>query len=168
MAGMREIRHGRFAELDARTVFDLARLRQAVFVVEQECPYPDLDDRDLEPETVHFWVDGEDGAAACLRVLRDRTADGAGGWIIGRVCCAKAERGTGLSARLMQAAMDSLGPEADVSLGAQTYAAGFYRRFGFTESGEEYMEDGIAHVPMRRPGTRTGPGAGSRMSTTTG
>ncbi|MCC3765438.1 GNAT family N-acetyltransferase [Glycomyces sp. TRM65418] len=154
------IEHGRFAELDGRTVFALARLRQAVFVVEQECAYPDLDDRDVDPETVHFWVEeGADGnaaarpegrAVACLRVLRD-----GGGWVIGRVCCAKERRGTGLSARLMAAAMAWLGPESDVRLGAQTYAAGFYRRFGFVEDGEEYLEDDIPHVPMRRPGTRS-------------
>jgi ElaA protein len=146
------IKHGRFAELDGRTVFDIARLRQAVFVVEQECAYPDLDDLDVDPETVHFWAEGTDGggAAACLRVLRDGEA--AGGWVIGRVCCAKDRRGTGLSARLMEAAMTWLGPEAEVRLGAQTYAAGFYRRFGFVEYGEEYIEDGIAHIPMRRKG----------------
>jgi ElaA protein len=153
------IRQGRFEELDGRTVFDIARLRQAVFVVEQECAYPDLDDLDVDPETVHFWADAgraegaaarAAGASACLRVLRDREA--ADGWVIGRVCCAKDRRGTGLSARLMEAAMAWLGPEAEVRLGAQTYAAGFYRRFGFVEYGEEYIEDGIPHVPMRRKG----------------
>jgi ElaA protein len=149
------IRHGNFDELDGRTVFAVARLRQEVFVVEQACAYPDLDDCDLDPETVHFWVEREGhsraraggGAAACLRVLREGE-----GWVIGRVCCAKAHRGTGLSARLMAAALAWLGPEAEVRLGAQTYAAGFYRKFGFTEDGEEYVEDGIPHVPMRRPG----------------
>ena len=147
---METIKHGRFAELDGRTVFDIARLRQAVFVVEQACAYPDLDDLDVDPETVHFWAEGADGGgvAACLRVLRD----GEAAWVIGRVCCAKDRRGTGLSARLMEAAMTWLGPEAEVRLGAQTYAAGFYRRFGFAECGEEYIEDGIPHLPMRRKG----------------
>ncbi|GAB4002064.1 hypothetical protein GCM10029992_39280 [Glycomyces albus] len=56
MAGMREIRQGRFEELDGATVFGLARLRQDVFVVEQTCAYPDLDDNDFAPETVHFWI----------------------------------------------------------------------------------------------------------------
>lgn len=147
MAGMPVIRQGAFSELDGAAVFALARLRQAVFVVEQECAYPDLDDYDTDPGTRHFWVDGEDGAVACLRVLRDGAA-----WKIGRVCAEKAARGTGLSARLMTAALEWIGPEADVSLGAQTYAAGFYRRFGFVEDGEEYLEDGIPHVTMRRTG----------------
>lgn len=144
------IKRGKFAELDGATVFALARLRQQVFVVEQECAYPDLDDYDLDPETVHFWVEGDTPteAVACLRVLRDGDA-----WKIGRVCTALSARGTGLSARLFGAAVDFLGPEAEVTLGAQTYAAGFYRRFGFAEEGEEYDEDGIMHIEMRRPRT---------------
>jgi ElaA protein len=159
---MREIRQGRFAELDGAAVFALAELRQSVFVVEQECPYPDLDSHDTEPETTHFWIDAENGgAAACLRLLRDRgghgdappPADGVRRWRIGRVCCAPAERGSGLSGRLMAAALASVGPEAEVVLDSQVYAAGFYRKHGFAEDGAEYIEDGIPHVPMRRVGT---------------
>jgi len=150
---MTGIKQGKFAELDGATVFAIARLRQEVFVVEQACAYPDLDDYDLDTETVHFWVEGESPteAVATLRVLRDRASDG--DWKIGRVCTALSARGTGLSAKVFGAAMDFLGPEAEVTLGAQTYAAGFYRRFGFTEEGEEYDEDGIMHIEMRRPRT---------------
>lgn len=145
---MSGIKQGKFVELDGATVFALGRLRQAVFVVEQECAYSDLDDYDLDAETVHFWVEGEapTEAVACLRVLRDGE-----GWKIGRVCAALSARGTGLSAKVFGAAMDFLGPEAEVTLGAQTYAAGFYRKFGFAEEGEEYDEDGIMHIQMRRP-----------------
>ena len=147
MAPMREIRHGRFGELDGATVFGLARLRQSVFVVEQECPYPDLDDRDTEPGTVHFWIGEGLGTVACLRMLRDGE-----GWRIGRVCCAEAERGQGLSGALMDAAVEEAGPGTDIVLDAQTYAAGFYRRHGFVEHGEQFLEDGIPHVPMLRRG----------------
>jgi ElaA protein len=145
---MSDVKRGKFAELDGAAVFAIARLRQEVFVVEQECAYPDLDDYDLDAETVHFWVEGASPmeAIATLRVLRD-----GGDWKIGRVCTALAARGTGLSAELFGAAMDFLGPDAEVTLGAQTYAAGFYRRFGFTEEGQEYDEDGIMHIEMRRP-----------------
>ncbi|GAB3653379.1 GNAT family N-acetyltransferase [Glycomyces tarimensis] len=158
---MREIRHGRFAELDGATVFGLARLRQEVFVVEQECAYPDLDDRDTEPGTVHFWTGAGTRIVACLRMLRDDA-----GLRIGRVCCVRSERGTGLSARLMAAALAEAGPEADVVLDAQTYAAGFYRRFGFVDHGAEFMEDGIPHVPMIRTGAERGKGGapGSRSA----
>lgn len=152
---MTGIKRGKFTELDGATVFAIARLRQEVFVVEQECAYPDLDDYDLDAETVHFWVEGESPteAIATLRVLRNRAFEDGGAWKIGRVCTALSARGTGLSAKVFGAAMDFLGPEAEVTLGAQTYAAGFYRRFGFTEEGEEYDEDGIMHIEMRRPRT---------------
>jgi ElaA protein len=152
---MTGIKRGKFAELDGATVFAIARLRQEVFVVEQECAYPDLDDYDLDAETVHFWVEGESPtvAIATLRVLRNRASEDGDAWKIGRVCTALSARGTGLSAKVFGAAMDFLGPEAEVTLGAQTYAAGFYRRFGFTEEGEEYDEDGIMHIEMRRPRT---------------
>lgn len=147
MAVMREIRQGTFTELDGATVFGLARLRQQVFVVEQECAYPDLDDHDTDPLTVHFWADDGADVIACLRLLRDGEA-----WRIGRVCCTEAERGRGLSGRLMTAALDRTGPEAEIVLASQVYAAGFYRRFGFVENGPEYLDDGLPHVPMRRPG----------------
>lgn len=147
MAGMREIRHGRFGDLDGATVYGLARLRQEVFVVEQECAYPDLDGLDTDPGTVHFWIGEGLGVVACLRVLRQ-----GGGLRIGRVCSAAAERGRGLSGSLMAAALAEAGPGADVVLDAQTYAAGFYRRYGFVEHGEEFLEDGIPHVPMLRRG----------------
>lgn len=145
---MRDIRHGRFDDLDGATVFGLARLRQEVFVVEQECAYPDLDGHDTDPETVHFWIGDGTHVLACLRRLRE-----ADRWRIGRVCCTAAERGRGLSGALMAAALDATGPGSGVLLDAQTHVAGFYHRYGFVEDGPEFLEDGIPHVPMLRPGT---------------
>ena len=142
---MHEIRQSRFDELDGATVFGLARLRQEVFVVEQDCAYPDLDDHDFAPETVHFWAGAGSAPVACLRLLRDGA-----GWRIGRVCCAPAERGRGLGGRMLAAALEQVGPESEVVLDSQVYAAGFYRRYGFVENGAEFLEDGIWHVPMRR------------------
>lgn len=147
MAGMREIRHGRFDELDGATVFGLARLRQDVFVVEQACAYPDLDDHDFASETVHFWAGEGTSLVACLRLLRDGA-----GWRIGRVCCVPEKRGRGLSGRMLSAALDRAGRESEVVLDSQTYAAGFYRRYGFVEDGPEFIEDDMWHVPMRRIG----------------
>lgn len=147
MAGMREIRHGRFDELDGATVYGLARLRQEVFVVEQECAYPDLDDLDTDPETVHFWIGTGTGLVACLRMPPHGR-----GRRIGRVCTAATERGRGLAGALMTAALEPAGPATDVVLDAQTRAAGFYRGHGFVEHGEEFLEDGIPHLPMLRRG----------------
>ncbi|PRX48434.1 ElaA protein [Prauserella shujinwangii] len=135
-------------ELTAAQLYAVLRLRVDVFVVEQECPYPELDGRDLLPGTRHFWfADGGDPeeVTGYLRVLREP----GGALRIGRVCTATSVRGSGLGARLMTAAMEYAG-EVPCVLEAQTYAQGFYARFGFVPEGEEYLEDGIPHITMWR------------------
>jgi ElaA protein len=136
-----------FDDLDARTAYDVWRLRQDVFVVEQACPYPDLDGRDLEPGTRHVLLTGGDGALqGYLRLLDD-----GGVARIGRVVLAPAARGRGLADQLVRAALaESAGRE--VVLDAQSPLAGWYAGFGFEVSGPEFLEDGIAHLPMRRAG----------------
>lgn len=138
------VRVARFGELDASTLYALLRLRIDVFVVEQECPYPDLDGRDLEPSTRHLWTADEAGPAAYLRVLDDRDRVR-----IGRVCTRADARGRGQAATLMAEAVRLAGGH-DVVLHAQTYVAGWYERFGFTTDGPDFVEDGIPHRPMRR------------------
>jgi ElaA protein len=135
----------RFAELDAAALYDLLRLRVDVFVVEQRCPYPELDGRDAEPETWHLWLERDGAPAAYLRML----AEPEGGHRIGRVCTADTARGQGHAGRLMAEAMRLAG-NAEVRLEAQTYALDFYARYGFLPSGPEYLEDGIPHTPMTR------------------
>lgn len=135
-------------ELSASQTYAILRLRVDVFVVEQECPYPELDGRDLLTSTRHLWIEAEDpadGVLACLRVLEES----GGVHRIGRVCTSGKARGGGLAARLMHAALDGIGDDESV-LDAQTYARGFYARFGFRSEGAEYLEDGIPHVTMRR------------------
>lgn len=134
------------ADLDAEDFYRMLRLRVDVFVVEQECPYPELDGRDLEETTRHFWIDSVDGyVLGYLRLLEDRD----GTFRIGRVCTAKGARGLGLARKLMRAAVAEV-QHSPAVLAAQTYATDFYRSFGFVEDGVEYLEDGIPHVNMRR------------------
>ena len=141
------VRVAAFSELDAPTLYGLLRLRVDVFVVEQKCAYPELDGRDDEPDTRHLWIPGDDGAPlAYLRLLRD--PDGAAR--IGRVVTAAHARGRGLAARLMTAALREIGDRPS-RLEAQTQVAGFYERYGYRVTGDEYLEDGIPHVPMFRP-----------------
>jgi ElaA protein len=146
-----------FAELDAATLYALLRLRVDVFVVEQACPYPELDGRDLEPTTRHLWLAEASTPTssanpaeplAYLRVLAE--ADGTAR--IGRVCTAVNGRGRGLSRRLMTAALQRVG-ERPCVLDAQSYLVDFYRSFGFIDAGPEFLEDGIPHIPMRRDGS---------------
>jgi len=141
------LREAGLADLPPSTLYALLRLRVDVFVVEQNCPYPELDGRDLEPDCVHMWAETVDGdLAATLRVLRD--ADGRGR--IGRVATAPAFRGAGVAGSLVKRAVELLDGSAIV-LDAQAHLQHWYARFGFEPVGEEFLEDGIPHVEMVRP-----------------
>ena len=133
-----------FADLDMATAYAVWRLRQDVFVVEQACPYPDLDGRDPEPGTRHVvMADDEGGVAGYARVLDDGAA-----WRIGRVVLARSARGRGWADELMRAALAEC-PGRDVVLDAQSPLAGWYASFGFAPDGPDFLEDGIPHTPMR-------------------
>jgi predicted GNAT family N-acyltransferase len=138
------LRMARFAELTPFEVYALCRLRVDVFVVEQECPYPELDGRDVEPATVHLWLESDGEIAATIRLLDDGASRA-----IGRVATAAPFRGQGLAARLIEEGIARCG-DVPVTLGAQAHLEGWYERFGFRRSGPGYVEDGIPHVPMRR------------------
>jgi len=133
-----------FDDLDARTAYAVWKLRQDVFVVEQECPYPDLDGRDDEPGTRHVVLRDDGALLGYLRVLDE--GDQAR---IGRVVLASAARGRGLADPLMRAALDAIG-NRPIVLAAQSPLASWYASFGFEVTGEEFLEDGIPHLPMRR------------------
>lgn len=136
----------RLDQLSAARLYDLLRLRVDVFVVEQRCPYPELDGRDGEAETLHLWtVDDTGRTTAYLRVLAE--PDGCAR--IGRVCTHADHRGGGLAARLMERALRETAGRR-VLLNAQSHLRGWYQRFGFAVDGAEFLEDGIPHLPMIR------------------
>ena len=139
-----------FDELDTRTAYGMWRLRQDVFIVEQACPYPDLDGRDLEPGTRHVLLREDDELLGCARVLDDVDV-----WRIGRIVLATPARGRGLGDVLMEATLEVC-PGRDVVLDAQSPLAGWYETFGFSVSGPEFLDDGIPHLPMRRTEGSTG------------
>ena len=135
----------KFDELTTDELYQILKLRVNVFVVEQCCPYPELDDCDQK--AVHVWLEDEDGIEACLRIL-DRNIKSK--WVtIGRVIAVK--RRAGLGTRILQAgirvAKECFEAES-VYLEAQTYARAFYEKQGFRVISEEFLEDGIAHVKM--------------------
>ncbi|HEX7303930.1 GNAT family N-acetyltransferase [Lentzea sp.] len=134
-------------DLSPGQLYAILRLRQDVFVVEQNCVYRDVDGRDLDQGTRHFWLeaDGSHDPLAYLRLLEEP----GGAFRIGRVVTARMARGRGFSRRLMQAALADVGA-APCVLDAQTYVAPFYASFGFVAEGEEFIEDGIPHLRMRR------------------
>ncbi len=138
--------HG-FADLDATAAYEVWRLRQEVFVVEQECPYPDLDGRDPEPGTRHVLLREEGALIGYARVLDDDSE-----WRIGRMVLARPARGRGLADDVLRVALQVCAGR-DVVLDAQAPLVAWYASHGFTPDGEEFLEDGIPHVPMRRPGS---------------
>lgn len=134
-------------ELTAAELHALLRLRVDVFVVEQDCPYPEIDGRDLLPTTEHRWFAPTGSPleiAAAIRLLADD-----GDRRIGRVVTDEAARGRGLARRLVLTAIETFGDEALV-LDAQSHLVPYYSDMGFVVSGEEFIEDGIPHRPMRR------------------
>ena len=132
-------------EMTPRQLHDLLKLRIDVFVVEQECAYPELDGRDPAPGTRHLWIEQDGAILTALRILDDGAA-----WRIGRVVTRADARGAGLSAALLQAALERCAGRP-VVLDAQARLEPWYARFGFEPAGPQFDEDGIAHVPMRRP-----------------
>ena len=130
---------------DALSTTDLLRilaLREAVFVVEQACAYPEIDGRDEESATRHVWLPHGDDVAAYLRLLEDPDATR-----IGRVVTAAAHRRQGHSGRLMDYVLHTYsGPWI---LDAQSHLTDWYATFGFHPAGREYLDYGIPHVPMR-------------------
>jgi ElaA protein len=132
-----------FEELAPATAHGLWRLRQDVFVVEQQCAYPDLDGRDVEPATRHVLLLDGGAVVGCARVLDDGDV-----WRVGRVALDPSVRGRGLADDVMRAALELTG-DRDVVLYAQSPLAGWYAKHGFEADGDEFLEDGIPHTPMR-------------------
>ena len=147
---MTTIHNESFADLESETLYALLRLRVDVFVVEQQAAYPELDGRDLEPGTRHLWITAGGDPNRPLAYLR-LLAEPDGTMRIGRVVTAKQARGAGLAKRLVVAALE-VDPSAPTVLDAQSYLVDFYGRLGFAPAGPEYVDDdGIPHIPMRRP-----------------
>ncbi|MGI4895359.1 MAG: GNAT family N-acetyltransferase [Janthinobacterium lividum] len=129
-----------------RVLYAILRVRVDVFVVEQECAYPELDGRDLEPDALLLWAEDASGSVvATSRLLRD--PDGRAR--IGRVATAAGSRRAGVAGSLIRRAL-TLAPGVETVLDAQAHLAGWYARFGFVVDGPPFDEDGIAHVPMVR------------------
>lgn len=131
-----------FAELDAATLYALLRLRTDVFVVEQQCAYPELDGRDLEAATVHLWTEDDRGPISYLRILTEPAA-----LKLGRVVTRVDARARGHGGRLVAVALART--EGDVVIDAQSRLRRWYEQFGFVADGPEFTEDGVDHLPMR-------------------
>jgi len=139
-------------DLDTPTLYELLKLRVEVFVVEQATPYPELDGRDLSADTRHFWLAGPDGDVIATLRLMEEHAGGEKGFRVGRVCTKRTARGHGHANRLLQAALAEVG-DYPCRINSQTYLEDMYRQHGFVRDGDEFLDDGIPHVPMLRGGS---------------
>jgi len=139
----------RFNELSTKELYDLIRFRTDIFVVEQKCPYPELDGKD-EGKTVHLWQYVPDRImTSYLRILAPGISYG--GVSFGRVAVHSEFRGDGQAHRLVDKAIeiaDRNWPGVKIEIGAQEYLTAFYKSHGFRVVSEPYLEDDILHIDM--------------------
>jgi ElaA protein len=140
-----------FDELSAPELYSIMQLRNEVFVVEQDCVFQDADDRDQASYHLMGWQ--QETLVAYSRIVPpavafDREPS------IGRVATLKIVRGQGYGKDLMKKSIEELRSRfgnVPYKIGAQLYLKKFYELFGFEQSGEPYLEDGIPHIHMIRP-----------------
>jgi ElaA protein len=142
-------------DLSMPQLYTLFATREAVFVVEQTCPYQELDGFDLDARHLIGWSDG--AVAAYLRVLSPGVKYPETS--LGRVLTSASFRGTGIGRELMQRALeytDTHYPTHGVRISAQAHLQRFYGSFGFAAVSQQYLEDDIPHIEMLRA-MRTSP-----------
>jgi ElaA protein len=138
-----------FNKLTINELYEIMALRQAIFVVEQNCPFVDADGRDFD--AWHLMGRNTEGVLVAYTRLLPKGISYPAYASIGRVVNAASVRGTGVGRILMQESIEWMGklfPNQPVKIGAQTYALDFYASLGFVSTGEEYIEDGIPHTSM--------------------
>lgn len=141
-----EFFNNHLSAIDPRTLYKILQLRTDVFVVEQNCPYPELDGRDLEPDCELLWATVDGKIAGTTRILHDSDA-----LRIGRVVVAPQYRGTGIARELFAFTLErcaQIDSSSKIVLDAQAPLQGWYGSFGFTPISDVFLEDGIPHVTM--------------------
>lgn len=135
-----------FSELSVDELFAIYKLRVAVFVVEQKCPYQEIDEADRS--AYHIWLQDEDGIAAYARALPPGVTFAEAS--IGRVIAVK--RRCGMGSRIVAAAVETAREKfsaGKITIEAQVYARSLYEKAGFRQISDEFLEDGIPHIQMQ-------------------
>lgn len=140
-----------FAQLTSLQVYQMLRLRSEVFVVEQNCVYQDIDNKDIDPQSRHTLFYKDQVLVAYARLLPAGLSyeDVS----IGRILVAESARGHGLGKHIIDVCLEhiaTLWPGQAVTIGAQSHLSDLYQKFGFKEISAHYPEDGIMHVDMHR------------------
>ena len=139
----------KFEDLTVDELYKILKLRVDVFVVEQECPYHEIDG--LDPMAYHAYIEENGEISAYLRILPQNTKFKEAS--VGRVITAKHKRRSGIGSIILNAgiktAEEKFGAEI-LRIEAQTYARKFYENVGFVQDSDEFLEDGIPHIEMIR------------------
>lgn len=134
-----------FGELSADELYEILKARVDVFVVEQKCPYPEIDGKDKD--AYHIFLRDESGIKAYLRVLKNGVSFPEPA--LGRILTTR--RGEGLGKKIVEEGIrfvsEKIGAEK-IRIEAQVYAKGFYEKLGFRQCSEPFMDDGIEHIEM--------------------
>ncbi|MDN3700891.1 GNAT family N-acetyltransferase [Vibrio artabrorum] len=139
-----------FSELSTQQLYQLLKLRVDVFVVEQTCPYPELDGKDTLAGVEHLLGYSDEELVACARLLPPGTSYN--NTSIGRVATKQSARGSGLGHQLIKQALtrcEALWPNTTIDIGAQQHLENFYASHGFKTISDMYLEDDIPHLDMR-------------------
>jgi len=142
-----DLKWKKFGELTTKELYEIVKLRQQVFVVEQNCVYLDTDDLDLEGE--HLLAEEDGRLVGYLRITPP--ASRFPEYSLGRVVVATDKRGLGLGKKLTATAIEHIQQnygKLPIRISAQGYLKVFYEQFGFRQMSEEYLEDGIPHIEM--------------------
>lgn len=134
-----------FSELTTRELFEIYKLRVAVFVVEQKCAYQEVDD--IDSQAYHLWFEDDEGIQAYLRLIPAGVARQEVS--LGRVIAVKRRCGLGtkIVAQGIRIAQEKLQAK-EIVIEAQTYVRKMYQSLGFVAESEEFLEDGIPHIRM--------------------
>ena len=140
-----ELKTKHFDQLTAAELYEILKARCDIFIVEQNCPYPDIDG--VDKTSFHLWIEEDGQLKAYLRIFTHDEE-----WAkIGRVITT--ERGKGYGGQILKAGVKACKEILDrdkIFIEAQCYATGFYAKEGFVCTGEEFLEDGIPHIKMVR------------------
>ncbi|WP_209388707.1 GNAT family N-acetyltransferase [Chryseobacterium sp. RR2-3-20] len=138
-----------FEEISTSELYEIIKARIDVFVVEQNCPYPDLDNYDKK--ALHLWAEKDHHILAYCRIFGKEIKYTE--CSIGRVLTTDEGRGKSLGKQMLQYAVEIIENRfrtSEIRISAQDYLLSFYSYFGFEDTGKKYLEDNIPHTEMFR------------------
>lgn len=141
--------HKKFSQLTVDELFEILRLRQEVFIIEQQCIYPDIDDVDKAASHLYVRCEKDKHIKAYLRIVPPGVKFPEASF--GRVLTSQAARGSGVGKAVVIEALDRVSieyPGQKIKIGAQVYLERFYKELGFRTISKPYDEDGIMHIDM--------------------